>query len=677
MQAIVQGGVEERSFNTRAVTWHYVIALGMIAILAIIGLAAMKLSLQAYQTNLQVTRLGGEQLRLFQQIGELTRGFLQAAGDWDATDSDLELMRGRILDATRRLAGNQQELQSLHQQRISGLLKDGGASYYFDDPPYELARRLADFIQQAEFIATLETPALRAGLADWAPIVLTLARHGVMIRGFDLMMAAIERDGRDQIDLLKNVMNAATGLIILTLLIEGGLIFRPLVRKLRAEHERLAQSELHLSFLAHHDALTGLANRTRFQQALEGAVERTAREGGQVTLLLIDLDKFKAVNDSYGHPAGDALLKAIGGRLSGWSRETDLAVRLGGDEFAVIMTGLKRPEQAQVVAERLMEHLTPPVIHGDVILHPRCSIGCASHPADADTIEKLIARADLAMYSAKSRSLGVCRFEPGLESEPSYPSLLEEEFRQAVDSGELLIHYQPKLSLIDGRHVGFEALARWQHPVRGLLPPSEFLGVADRAGLTPRLTEVVLNRVAADIAAWRREGLRPGVVAVDMAGAVLANHTAVFLIERALEPFDLEGACLMIEITEDVAINRTVDQARPAIEALKAIGVKIALDDFGTGYASLTHLRSFPFDEIKIDQSFIQDLTIDPRCDEIVRAILGVAKGLGKSVVAEGVETEAQEAFLIEAGCGLAQGFRYSRGLDFEAAAHRLRGVAR
>ncbi len=418
-------------------------------------------------------------------------------------------------------------------------------------------------------------------------------------------------------------------------------------------------AEERLNHLANHDPLTGLPNRTLLHDRLAHAIARR-REGG-VAVLFLDLDRFKLINDSYGHDVGDELLRAVARRLTEGLRGEDTVARLGGDEFVVLLEGLPDVNAVATVAAKLAERLSAPLEIGGRALPLAASIGIALHPRDGRDAQTLLKNADTAMYRAKEGGRGgFCFFAAGMNAHALRRLTLENELRRALDQGELEIFYQPQARIADGRLCGAEALVRWRHPEKGLVPPAEFIPVAEETGLIVALGEQVLRGACRQLADWRRRGLAAPRVAVNLSPrqfrqADLVERIAAILAETGADPAGLE-----LEITESAAMHNP-DEAVAALRRLRAMGVSLAIDDFGTGYSSLSHLKRFPIDTLKIDRSFVQGIPGDGDDTAIVRAIVAMAGGLRLAVLAEGVESEAQRAFLETLGCASAQGWLYGR----------------
>lgn len=418
--------------------------------------------------------------------------------------------------------------------------------------------------------------------------------------------------------------------------------------------ERL-QAEARIAYLAHHDALTTLPNRLLFREKIEEAVARS-RRGEGFALLCLDLDRFKAVNDTLGHPVGDALLRAVTERLRAQIRETDVASRLGGDEFAIIQSGLEQASDAAALARRLVDALSQPYeLDGHQVVIGT-SIGIALLPDDGIDADTLLKHADLALYRAKAAGRGTWRFfEVEMDTHMQARRALELDLRRGLTQGEFELFYQPVLNLQSREINAFEALIRWRHPERGLVSPGEFIPLAEEIGLIVQLGEWVLHRACSDAKAWPAQ-IR---LAVNLSPAQLNGGSAIAAVSSALRESGLSPSRLELEITETVVLE---DAARISVilGQLKELGVHIAMDDFGSGYCSLSYLRQFPFDRVKIDRSFVQGAGRDAGDGATIRAIVDLCRSLGMVVTAEGVETEDHLRGLVGSGIDV-QGFLFSR----------------
>ena len=416
------------------------------------------------------------------------------------------------------------------------------------------------------------------------------------------------------------------------------------------------RSQQQLSHMARHDALTGLPNRVLFHEHMEGVLARL-RRGGGAAVLCLDLDGFKGVNDTLGHPAGDELLRLVARRLKDGTRETDFVVRLGGDEFAVVQADAEQPTDATVLAGRLVEALRAPFeVHGQQVVIGT-SVGIALADAAASSSDELLRSADIALYRAKADGRGTWRFfEPGMDAEMQRRRALEADLRLALARGQFELFYQPLVEADTRALTGFEALLRWRHPERGMVGPGEFIPVAEEIGLIRPMGAWALHKACADAARWP-EHVK---VAVNLSPVQFVEGHLVREVEQALAASGLAPHRLELEITESVLLQDN-EATLALLHRLHALGVRIAMDDFGTGYSSLSYLRSFPFDKIKVDQSFVRDLGREKGGVEIVRAVVGLGKALGMDVLAEGVETAEQLGILRAEGCDEVQGYLFSK----------------
>jgi diguanylate cyclase (GGDEF)-like protein/PAS domain S-box-containing protein len=426
------------------------------------------------------------------------------------------------------------------------------------------------------------------------------------------------------------------------------------VRDLR---ERRSAEEK-IRYLAEHDGLTGLPNRNSLQARLGAAIERVDASGESLSVICIDLDHFKEANDQHGHHAGDALLVETARRLQDSVIAPSFAARLGGDEFIIVqVAGGDQPAAAAELSGRLLEVLSTPVLFDGQDLSMGASLGVSLYPDDGRTTESLMANADMALYRAKESGRGVYRFfKREMDESIRERRALARDLKQGIIDEELVVHYQPLARASDGEVCGFEALVRWQHPTRGMIPPLDFIPVAEENGLIAPLGEWVLRRACRDAASWEK----PLRIAVNLSPLQLNNPALPTLVHEVLIESGLSPHRLELEITES-ALFKDYQRALDNLRRLKALGVRIAMDDFGTGFSSLSTLQSFPFDKIKIDKSFVENIHRHDRATVIVRAVLGLGRSLEIPVVAEGVETEEQIVFLRGEDCAELQGYAIGR----------------
>ena len=421
------------------------------------------------------------------------------------------------------------------------------------------------------------------------------------------------------------------------------------------------QYEEKLEFLAHHDALTQLPNRVRFRECFKQALARSRRTKKAVAVLFIDLDQFKTVNDSLGHHAGDILLQEVAERLSECMRESDVVARFGGDEFAVMIDELHSSEDAAKVASKILEALARPFEVDAHQVTSSGSIGISCFPDDGSDVETLLKNADTAMYQAKNEGPNAYRFfSPDMNARALETLVMTNELRLGIQRGEFVLHYQPRYHLRTGMITGVEALVRWRHPQRGLVPPGEFIPLAEETGLIAPLGEWVLRAACEQLRSWQARGVPELRVAVNLSPRQFAQADLTQRIGAILAEFGLGGERLELEITEGIVMQEPERSVR-MLRELKAMKIAIAIDDFGTGFSSLGYLKRFPLDQLKIDRTFVRDIHANPADVAIVSAIIALAKGLNLAVIAEGVETKAQRDALLRCGCEEAQGFFYAK----------------
>jgi diguanylate cyclase (GGDEF)-like protein/PAS domain S-box-containing protein len=433
--------------------------------------------------------------------------------------------------------------------------------------------------------------------------------------------------------------------------------------------ERKAQED-RIRHLAQHDALTGLPNRALLEDRLAQAIPLARRNGTRLAVMFLDLDRFKLINDSLGHQAGDHLLREVARRLGTCVRKADTVSRQGGDEFVILLQELDAPEHAAKVARKVLEVVAQPVFVDGLQLQVTPSIGISVFPDDGTWQAELLRNADAAMYHAKGAGRNNFQFfTPQINARVIERVEIEGRLRRALDHGEFLLHYQPRFELATRRVVGMEALLRWRDPDRGMVPPGRFIPVAEECGLIVPLGEWVLQEACRQTAHWHRHGLDRLRVSVNVSAAQLHQKTFDACVQHALATSGLGATSLELEVTE-TSIMLDVEEASEILDVLKARGVHLSVDDFGTGYSSLAYLKRLPLDRVKIDRTFVKDVIDDADDAAITAAIIGMAHTLGMGTLAEGVETEAQAAFLERHGCQEVQGFLLARPLapaTFEA----------
>jgi diguanylate cyclase (GGDEF)-like protein/PAS domain S-box-containing protein len=425
------------------------------------------------------------------------------------------------------------------------------------------------------------------------------------------------------------------------------------------------QDEARMHHQTYHDSLTGLPNRTLFMERLALAVADAERLGLKAAVMYLDIDRFKLINDTLGHEVGDRLLQEIAERLKATLRDRDTVCRLGGDEFTVIMENISEADEAVLMAQQILDSFTVPfhIAGHEFFVTP--SIGVALYPDDGEALDTLAKNADTAMYRAKEHGNNYQLYSPTMNSQAMERLNLENDLRRALDRGEFVVHYQPQMNIATGKIIGMEALVRWNHHSRGLIPPSEFIPLAEETGLIVQIGEWVMRTACLQSKKWLDRGYPPLRVAVNLSARQFQQKNIVEMVERILQETGLPGYLLELEITESVAM-RNVDHAIAILEQLKQLGVQISIDDFGTGYSSLSYLKKFPIQTLKIDKSFVHDISEGQDDGVIAASVIVMAHSLKLNVIAEGVETEEQLDFLRQRDCDEFQGYLFSGPLTAE-----------
>ena len=468
-----------------------------------------------------------------------------------------------------------------------------------------------------------------------------------------ISLAATERQMRE----LRTRSYIVAGLALALTVGGGFFLWRRLSSGLNESRGSLLEAEVRVQRLAASDLLTGLDNRAALHDAMQTRLARAAKHRQELAVLMVDLDRFKPVNDRNGHMVGDLVLKEVAVRLGRCLRQSDLRARYGGDEFVIVIDEGDGKRTAQAAADRIIETLCEPMYFGDLAVNIGASVGVARYPRDASSDDELIRKADSALYRAKKSGMnGVCIYDPKLDEAMSERAALEQELREGISQGQLIPYYQPIVSLSKRHVMSLELLCRWKHPIRGLLTPDKFISLAEDSGLIGPLTISLLNQACQDMlrfpSHWR---LSFNVAPEQIQDENLVPQLLAVLKENQVPPHRLD-----VELTETALVNDTA-RAREVILALKRAGMTVTLDDFGTGYSSLSYLAEMTFDKIKIDRSFVRTLRERPESTKIVDAILGLSRSLGVDTVAEGVETEEEAQLLLNLGCKNGQGYLFGR----------------
>ncbi|MDX8437527.1 EAL domain-containing protein [Mesorhizobium sp. M4B.F.Ca.ET.215.01.1.1] len=464
---------------------------------------------------------------------------------------------------------------------------------------------------------------------------------------------ADERSGK-LLDLHRTLFFATIGVIVLVALF----IFRPMSKAILRKTHELVDARNSMAFIAVHDGLTGLHNRTFLTDHFDTLIKGAHRRRERLAVIQLDLDRFKQINDTLGHAAGDYVLVVTAQRMRDSCRASDLCARLGGDEFVMILNGAGGTEDINMLARRILEQINEPITFQGTTILPGASAGIAVYPVDADNAEDLLVHADLALYSAKKLGGGnFSFFSEELRRELDYRKQLEHDIRAAIADKTFEVYFQPQVSLTSGKISGIEALVRWKHASRGMISPGEFIPVAEKCGFMPEIGRIVITKAINEAAEWDQAGIDFGRLAVNVSGTELREPDFDKFLFGTLEKAGLAPQKLSLEIVESVILDDEKTGIAAKLRHIRAAGVHLELDDFGTGYASLSHVNPNEIDRLKIDRRFVQNINENGDNSKIVRAITELARGLGISIVAEGAETEAELDSLMAIGCDQVQGY--------------------
>lgn len=433
------------------------------------------------------------------------------------------------------------------------------------------------------------------------------------------------------------------------------------ITKQRNIEDELREQKMTLSHQAHHDSLTGLPNRTLFQDRLKQAIKKAKRNNSKIALLFIDLDHFKEINDSFGHDVGDEILKTVTTRLEDSKRNEDTLSRLGGDEFTIILEGLHQIQDASSVANKILEELSQSMNVHNNILYVSSSIGISIYPDDGESAKNLLKFADSAMYKAKGEGRNNFQYYNATLTELAFERVvMESNLRTALKNNEFVVYYQVQVNGTTDTIIGIEALVRWQQPSIGLISPAKFIPLAESTGLIVDIDRYVMRTAMTQVVQWYREGLNPGVLAMNLAIKQLHEEDFMSTFKSLMNEINCKPEWLELEVTEG-QIMTNPEEAIKALQKISDLGIELAVDDFGTGYSSLAYLKRLPIDKLKIDQAFVRNLPEDEEDAGIAKAVIALAKSLNLRVIAEGVETRAQRDFIVENGCENIQGYFYSK----------------
>ncbi len=490
----------------------------------------------------------------------------------------------------------------------------------------------------------------------------TLAGYGAL---GDRIEAFANQRLASLLDLHRMLYYAIIGVIIMVALF----IFQPMSNMIRRRTHELVDARNSMAFIAVHDGLTGLHNRTFLTDHFDALIKGAHRRGERLAVVQLDLDRFKQINDTLGHAAGDYVLVVTAQRMRDACRASDLCARLGGDEFVMLLNGAGTTEDIHMVARRILDRINDPIVYQGKLINPGASAGIAVYPVDADNSEDLIVHADLALYSAKKLGGGgVSFFSEELRHELEHRRQLESDLKQAIADESFNVFFQPQVSLTKNNITGIEALVRWKHPERGMVSPGEFIPAAEKSGLMVAIGRIVITKAIHAAAEWHRDGIDFGRLAVNVSGIELREIDFDAFLFETLEKAGLPAEKLSLEIVESVILDDEQTGIAAKLRHIRSAGVHLELDDFGTGYASLSHVNPNEIDRLKIDRRFVQNIDANGDNSKIVRAITELARGLGISIIAEGAETDEELKSLLSVGCDQVQGYSIAFPMPDETA---------
>lgn len=622
----------------------------------------VKIALDRHAIQQEISFLTNQKFIRFQQLVQQTRAIMSASADSSLPVGVIQPMLDEVETAISDIRAVMKQLRTVRSRLDSNLLERASRQSPATEALYvDLDRRLEDFLSRAESIVAANHEDRQRRYTYWGPIDFSVSADSLLMRQFSSIIQHANNRSETSIGNAVSISTALLLMLAVLFILASVLLFFPLLMKLRSEHQRKMEFEHRLTHLSQTDPLTRLKNRAYFSSALNGLLYRYRKSGTGFSMLLIDLDNFKSINDGFGHPAGDATLLHVARAFQNAFQTNDVIARIGGDEFAILLPDIDDEVRLDTIANRAIEALSADFSYEGKILRTSASAGGAIVPIHATDEAGLVRVADLALYAAKASNSDAFIFDEETLAARLEQNELAVALAGAAQRDEFVVHYQPKVDLASGSHLGFEALVRWNHPTLGLLAPGAFLPLMEGPQPIGDMTLAIIRNVCRDLKAWKAANLSPGPVAINLPEALLINEHGFEMLASTLSECGLDWHDLTIEVTEDVFLNRQAEQMRASMTRFREQGASVSLDDFGTGFASLLHLRDFPFDELKIDRGFVADIGRDSRSEQIINAIIDLSRNLGKSCIAEGIETEAQRQFLLEAGCTTGQGYWFAR----------------
>jgi diguanylate cyclase (GGDEF)-like protein len=651
------GGPERLVLLIRAAYWG---AVSIIAAMAIGSFLLVQSRLEQHQRDDALLTMVSQQKALSQRIM-----FLAKAAE-DLPIAQKPPLIAALAEATdqfdrtydRILAGT----ETTAQHALAG--RGYGAAAVLYGAPHHLDHFATELVANARRIATVLREEVAAGSTaaphsfgnERAELDETVA--AATLSGFAALEDRISATSLAKLgsllDTHRYLFYALIGAIIMVVLV----IFRPIAGAIGRHTSELVDARNSMAYIAIHDGLTGLYNRGFLRDQFDRLIKTAHRRRERLAVLQFDLDRFKQINDTLGHAAGDLVLVKTAERMKSACRTTDVCVRLGGDEFVMILNGAGTSADINAAARRILRSINEPIDFEGATILPGASAGIAVYPVDADNADDLLVHADLALYATKKAGGGACSFfSDELREELDHRKRLERDLADAISQRSFDVYFQPQISLADNKITGVEALVRWNHPERGMVSPGEFIPVAEKAGLMVDIGRIVFEKAISEAAEWHRGGIEFGRLAVNVSGIELRETDFYHFLFATLEKAGLPPQKLSLEIVESVILDDEKTGIAPKLRAIRAAGVHLELDDFGTGYASLSHVNPNEIDRLKIDRRFVQSIDLNVDNTMIVRAITELARGLGISLIAEGAETEAELDTLMAIGCDQVQGY--------------------
>ncbi len=631
----------------------YWVGLLIIAIVAMISFLALSNMMVRQQADTAAIQVNASQIALSQRILALQYNIARAPDNWRPR------LIGELRSRTEQFERGYRKLTAYldgepFEENTDGA---GSAADVLHAEPFQLDLHSQLLITKTQrFLAAQESDgSYGAGAAGEAS---DFEVANATLTGYAELGRRIDAGARANLQGMLRLHSALYYGTIAVIVLVALFIFRPMSNAILRKTYELTDARNSMAFIANHDGLTGLYNRAFLAGHFDTMIKGARRRRERLAVIQFDLDKFKQINDTLGHAAGDYVLVATAQRMLGSCRASDVCIRLGGDEFVMVLNAAGTTEDIDALAKRILTRINEPIIYQGITIMPGASAGIAVYPVDGDTADDLMVHADLALYAAKKLGGGgISFFSDQLRRELDHRTKLESDLRIAIELESFDAYFQPQISLSSGRITGLEALVRWEHPQRGMVSPASFLQVAVKAGLMPSIGRIVMRKAIRQAAEWHRAGIEFGRLALNVSGTELRENDFDVFLFGALESAGLPPEKLSLEIVESVILDDAKTGIAAKLRQIRAAGVNLELDDFGTGYASLIHVNPNEIDRLKIDRRFVQNIDANGDNTKIVRAITELARGLGISIIAEGAETEAELDLLQSLGCDQVQGY--------------------